>query len=99
MKKNAKKLRGEHTSMLFQLMLQPDFLTNGTSAVGLLLELFKWLLVILSGIYVLVAVIITRQIGLMRATVSTPHTARIKLISLVHLLLSVLLLLYFIFVL
>ena len=65
-------------------------------AVGYVLALFKWLLVAVSVLYVLVAVIISRQIGLMRATVTTPHTKRLALISLIHLACAVVLLVYFV---
>lgn len=82
--------------MLFQLMVNPGGTFTQADATGLVLELFKWLLVIISVLYLFVAVIISRQIGLMRSTVTTPHTTRLQLISYIHLILSVVLLLYFV---
>lgn len=82
--------------MMFQFMLDPGTPFTQADATGLVLGLFKWLLVIVSILYVFVAVIISRQIGLMRATVTTPHTKRLQLISYIHLILSLVLLLYFV---
>ncbi|NCN51255.1 MAG: hypothetical protein GW762_00515 [Candidatus Pacebacteria bacterium] len=82
--------------MLFQLILNPTTQFTQADATGFVLAIFKWMLVIVAILYMFVAVIITRQIGLMHATVSTPHTVRLRLISLVHLALSGVLLLYFV---
>lgn len=82
--------------MLFQLMVSPDSPFTQVDATNFVLEIFKWLLVMVSLLYVFVAVIISRQIGLMRETVTTLHTVRLRLISFIHLALSIVLLLYFV---
>lgn len=85
--------------MLFQLIVNPNAPFTQVDATAFILALFKWLLVAVGVLYVLVAVIIVRHIGLMRATVSTPHTSILRLIGFVHLVLSGVLLLYFVLVL
>ncbi|MCA9369363.1 hypothetical protein KC721_03625 [Candidatus Woesebacteria bacterium] len=82
--------------MLLQLMVSPGPGFTQADAAGYLLALFKWLLVAVSFLYVLVSVIITRQIGLMRATVTTPQTRRLVLVSLIHLACAIVLLVYFV---
>lgn len=85
--------------MFFQLTLGQTGLLTEASATLLLLDIFKWLLVIVAGLYLFVAMIIVRQIGLMRATVTVPHTVRLQLLSYLHFIAAVLLLLYFVLVL
>lgn len=81
--------------MLFQFILSPDTPFTQADAVAFILGVFKWLLVAVGFLYTFVAIIITRDIGLMRATVTTAHTGILRLISFIHLALSGVLLLYF----
>ncbi len=82
--------------MVFQMMVTPLSGFSQAELTGYILELFKWLLVAVSILYVLVAVIIIRQIGLMRATVTTPHTQRLRLVSIIHFACAVILSVYFV---
>lgn len=81
--------------MLFQFILSPDSPFTQADATAFILGIFKWLLVAVGVLYMFVAIIISRDISLMRATVTTTHTGILRLISYIHLLLSGLLLLYF----
>ena len=82
--------------MLLQIFMSVGDPVTQADLTAALLLVVKWSLVLLSGIYIALAVIISRQIGLMRATFTTPHTYRLSALSYVHLFCAVLLLLYFI---
>ena len=59
----------------------------------------KTMFVVAGVLYFLFAILVTRQISIMSTTISTTASVRIKLLGFIHLIISLLVLMYFIIVL
>jgi hypothetical protein len=71
--------------------ISPESINNG------LVEVFHWFFIIGSGLYCVFALLIVRQIGLMKKTLITDISPVVSLLGLIHLLLAVGLLGYYLF--
>ncbi len=74
------------------LLTDPFSLVNSNEA---LLFGVKSLFIIGGVIYTLFAILVTRQIAIMSSTIKTTNSVTIKLIGFVHLVLAILVLIYF----
>ncbi len=83
---------------MLQLAVSSGFPLN-VDASDMLSLIFKVLLLAVSLLYILFAILVMREISLMRRAVTVPNTSVVTLISLVHLILAVLLFLFFLLVL
>ncbi|NCN45299.1 MAG: hypothetical protein COU63_01095 [Candidatus Pacebacteria bacterium CG10_big_fil_rev_8_21_14_0_10_36_11] len=75
--------------------MNPNFGSIGSSFS--LLLLFKVLIIILSGFYVLFSIIVVRQIAVMKKTLITPFSANITVLGWLHFLFATGVLLLFLF--
>lgn len=82
--------------MLFQLILDTSnsFLTGDISNVTTLL--FKVLFIVAAFLYMLFAIVVVRQISIMKSTLITSFSTLLTSVGLAHLLLSIGVLIFFI---
>ena len=82
--------------MVFQLLLNTsgNFLTGDMNDLTLLL--FKVMFVVTAFLYVLFAIVVVRQISIMRSTLITSFSPLLTTVGLVHLLFSIGVLIFFI---
>ena len=82
--------------MVFQLLLNTsgNFLTGDMNDLTLLL--FKVMFVVTAFLYVLFAIVVVRQISIMRSTLITSFSPLLTMVGLVHLLFSIGVLIFFI---
>ena len=83
-----------------QIVAGPAEINNlGGEVNTVMLWAVKWSLIILSFFYVLMSIIIVRQIRIMRQTVITSFSPTLRLIGLLHLLLAVVVFITFLIIL
>ncbi len=83
---------------MLQLVVTPSFVFD-IGAAEVLELIFKVLLIAVSVLYILFAILILREISLMRRAVAVPNTGVVLLIGFVHLVLAILLFLFFLLIL
>lgn len=82
--------------MLFQFIINSQNVLLDSDVNDLTVLVFRILFIIAAFLYMLFSIVVVRQISIMRSTLITEFSPLLQLIGLVHLLLSIAVLLFFI---